>query len=32
MKAGSLLASGTSTEIKNNPEVRKHYLGKSFNF
>ncbi|RZV14462.1 LPS export ABC transporter ATP-binding protein [Aliarcobacter butzleri] len=32
MKAGSLLASGTSIEIKNNPEVRKHYLGKSFNF
>ncbi len=32
MKAGSLLASGTSAEIKNNPEVRKHYLGKSFNF
>lgn len=32
MKAGSLLASGTSTEIKNNSEVRKHYLGKSFNF
>lgn len=32
MKAGSLLASGTSIEIKNNPEVREHYLGESFSF
>ena len=32
MKARTLLASGTSAEIKNSPEVREHYLGKSFNF
>lgn len=32
MKAGSLLASGTSAEIKNDTKVREHYLGESFNF
>ena len=32
MKAGSLLASGTSDEIKNDPKVREHYLGENFNF
>jgi len=32
MKAGSLLASGTSNEIKNDPKVREHYLGEDFNF
>ncbi len=32
MKAGSLLASGTSEEIKNNEAVRDHYLGKEFTF
>ena len=32
MKSGSILASGTSEEIKSNELVRKHYLGKDFNF
>jgi lipopolysaccharide export system ATP-binding protein len=32
MKAGALLASGTSDEIKNDPKVREHYLGEDFNF
>ena len=32
MKAGSLLASGTSEEIKNDARVREHYLGEDFNF
>ena len=32
MKAGSLLASGTSDEIKNDSKVREHYLGEDFNF
>ncbi len=32
MKAGSLLASGTSKEIKENTKVREHYLGEGFNF
>ncbi|MGM0519713.1 MAG: LPS export ABC transporter ATP-binding protein [Campylobacterota bacterium] len=32
MKAGSLLASGTSAQIKNSSEVREHYLGEGFNF
>ena len=32
MKAGTLLASGTSEEIKNNSKVREHYLGEDFNF
>ncbi len=32
MKSGSLLASGTSNEIKNDPKVREHYLGEDFNF
>lgn len=32
MKAGSLLASGTSEEIKNDVKVREHYLGEDFNF
>ena len=32
MKAGSLLASGTSEEIKNDTRVREHYLGEDFNF
>ena len=32
MKAGALLASGTSEEIKNDVKVREHYLGEDFNF
>lgn len=32
MKSGSLLASGTSEEIKKNENVKKHYLGENFNF
>lgn len=32
MKAGALLASGTSEEIKNNEQVREHYLGEDFSF
>lgn len=32
MKAGSLLASGSSEEIKNSKEVREHYLGDAFSF
>lgn len=30
IKSGSLLASGTSDEIGQNPDVRKHYLGEEF--
>lgn len=30
IKSGSLLASGTSLEISQNPDVRKHYLGAEF--
>lgn len=30
IKSGSLLASGTSAEIGQNPDVRKHYLGEEF--
>ncbi len=30
IKAGSLLASGTSDEIGQNPDVRTHYLGENF--
>lgn len=32
MKAGTLLASGTSEEIRNDTRVREHYLGEDFNF
>ncbi len=32
MKSGSLLASGTASEIKENKSVKKHYLGENFNF
>ena len=32
MKAGSVLASGTSDEIKNNSLVKEHYLGEDFTF
>ena len=32
MKSGSLLASGTSEEIKNNASVKEHYLGDDFKF
>ena len=32
IKAGALLASGTSEEISQNPDVRTHYLGESFKF
>ena len=32
MRSGEMLATGTSDEIKNNPNVRKHYLGEHFTF
>ena len=32
MKAGSVLASGTAEEIKDNKTVREHYLGADFTF
>ena len=32
MKSGSLLASGTSQEIKDDMNVKEHYLGEDFNF
>ena len=32
MKSGSVLANGTSDEIKNNPLVKEHYLGEDFMF
>lgn len=32
MKAGALLVSGTSEEIKKDTKVREHYLGEDFNF
>ena len=32
IKAGSLLASGTSQEISQNQDVRTHYLGENFKF
>lgn len=32
MKEGAVLASGTAEEIKNNDNVREHYLGKDFTF
>ena len=32
MKAGALLASGTSDEIRNDANVREHYFGENFNF
>ena len=32
MKSGEMLASGTSEEIANDENVRKHYLGKDFTF
>lgn len=32
MKAGSLLASGTAQEIRDDEQVREHYLGESFSF
>lgn len=32
MKTGAILASGTSQEIKENPLVKKHYLGEDFTF
>lgn len=32
MKAGALLANGTSEEIKKDSRVREHYLGEDFNF
>ncbi len=32
IKAGELLASGTSKEISENEDVRRHYLGESFKF
>jgi len=32
IKSGSVLASGTSESIKNDPIVREHYLGEDFSF
>ncbi len=32
IKSGSVLASGSSEEIKNDPSVREHYLGDDFTF
>ena len=32
MKSGSLLASGNSEDIKNDVNVREHYLGEDFSF
>ncbi len=32
MRNGEMLAKGTSDEIKNNPNVRKYYLGENFTF
>jgi lipopolysaccharide export system ATP-binding protein len=32
MKSGKMLASGTSEEIKNDPNVIKYYLGENFHF
>ncbi len=32
MKAGALLSSGTSEEIRNDVKVREHYLGEDFSF
>ena len=32
IKSGELLASGSSDEISNNEDVRRHYLGESFKF
>jgi len=32
MRAGAMLATGTSDEIANNPDVKKHYLGEDFSF
>jgi lipopolysaccharide export system ATP-binding protein len=32
IKAGELLASGSSEEISSNEDVRRHYLGESFKF
>ncbi|MBA1419684.1 MAG: LPS export ABC transporter ATP-binding protein [Epsilonproteobacteria bacterium] len=32
MRAGEMLSTGTSEEIKNNENVRKHYLGEHFTF
>ena len=32
MKSGSLLAQGTAEEIKQNKDVKEHYLGDGFSF
>jgi len=32
LRDGEILASGTSAELASNPEVRKYYLGKNFQF
>jgi lipopolysaccharide export system ATP-binding protein len=32
MKAGTVLASGTSEQIKVDPKVKEHYLGEDFTF
>jgi lipopolysaccharide export system ATP-binding protein len=32
LRDGEILASGTSTELASNPEVRQYYLGKNFQF
>ena len=32
MRSGEMLASGTSKEIANDPNVRKYYLGEHFTF
>jgi len=32
MRSGEMMATGTSEQIKNDPNVRKHYLGENFTF
>ena len=32
MRSGEMLATGSTDEIKNDPNVRKYYLGENFTF